>query len=221
MRSANPVRVWDLPTRLFHWLLVVLMAFSWWSAENDAMDWHKRFGIMVLGLLLFRLIWGVVGGSTARFGSFIRSPAAVLAYLRDKSFQPKRPGHNPLGAYSVIAMLGALGLQVITGLFAVDVDGLESGPLSYLVPFGIGRTAAEIHEISFTLLQILVAVHVLAILFYLAVRKRNLVVPMITGADRQLDEGPGALVGASPARLIAAALIAAGIAWWLSRGFGL
>ena len=219
MKATKPVRVWDAPTRLFHWLLVALMGFSWWSAETGAMDWHRLSGALLLGLLAFRLIWGFAGGSTARFGNFLRSPLKLLAYLRSDSQAPRTPGHNPLGGYSVAAMLLLLTVVIGTGLFAVDVDGIESGQLSHLVGFDGGRLAAEIHEIGFTLLQIAAGVHILAILFYLLVRKRNLVTPMVTGKDRQIDDARTALVTASPLHLVVAALIAAGLAWWAARGF--
>jgi cytochrome b len=219
MSPVKPVRVWDGATRLFHWLLLALVGFSWASAEFDKMDWHRISGSILLGLILFRLIWGFIGGSTARFGTFLRSPMRVLAYLRSDGQGPRAPGHNPVGGYSVLAMLLLLMVQIGTGLFAVDIDGLESGPLSYLVSFDQGRTAAGIHEISFTLLQIVVALHIVAVLFYLAVRKRNLITPMVTGNDRQIDTTRGALIPASWARLAAAIVISAGFAWWTSTGF--
>jgi cytochrome b len=219
MDKIAPVRVWDLPTRLFHWAIVVLIGMSWWSAENHAMDWHRLFGLIALGLILFRLIWGFIGGSTARFSSFLRSPGSVVAYLRSDG--PRRAGHNPLGAYSAIAMILLIVLQISTGLFAVDVDGIESGYLSHLVSFDQGRLAADIHEISFNVLLAVIGLHILAILFYLVIRRRNLVVPMFTGSDRQVETTGGALVPAGPVKFAIAAAVAAGLALWASMGFGL
>jgi cytochrome b len=219
MNNAAPVRVWDLPTRLFHWAIVVLIGMSWWSAENHAMDWHRTFGLIALGLILFRLIWGLIGGSTARFASFLRSPGSVVSYLGSNG--PRRAGHNPLGGYSVIAMLLVIVLQVGTGLFAVDVDGIESGYLSHLVSFDQGRLASKIHETSFNVLLALIGLHILAILFYLVVRRRNLVRPMVTGTDRQVETADGALVSAGPVKFVVAAGMAASIAWWAGTGFGL
>ena len=219
MSLTSPVRVWDIPTRLFHWLLFALVCFSWGAAEYGKMDLHRLSGSILLGLVTFRLIWGMIGSNTARFGSFLRSPAQVIAYLRGPGGGPSKPGHNPIGGYSVLAMLLLLLLQIGTGLFSVDIDGLESGPLSYLVSFDQGRTAAEIHGLSFTLLQIVVAIHVLAVLFYLVVRNRNLLTPMITGSDRQIGNPAGALVPASWARLLVAVAIAIGLAWWTAKGF--
>lgn len=213
------VRVWDLPTRLFHWLLAGLFVFSWWSAENREMEWHLRSGAVLLGLLVFRLLWGVAGSSTARFASFVRSPAAVLHYIRGSASE-KRAGHNPLGGYSVLAMLLALAVQIASGLFATDVDGLESGPLSYRVSFDQGRAAAEIHEGAFAVLQVLVAVHILAILFYLFVRRRNLVRPMVTGNDHALGAGVVGTRGGGMIAFAACTAIAAGFAWWIATGMG-
>jgi cytochrome b len=218
---ATAVRVWDFPTRLFHWSLVALIGFSWWSAEERLMDWHRLSGITVLALVVFRLLWGFIGGSTARFSGFVRSPGRVLAYLRPGSNAPRTAGHNPLGGYSVVLMLLLLTMQVTTGLFAVDVDGIESGPLSFLVSFDQGRVASEIHEISFTLLQIIVGLHVLAILFYLVVKKLNLVRPMVTGSDNALETSDGALVPASLVKLIVAAAIAAAFSYAVWKGFWL
>lgn len=219
MSETAAIRVWDLPTRLFHWLLVVLFGFSWWSAETGAMDWHRLSGSALLGLIAFRIIWGFVGGSTARFGGFLRSPAKVLAYLRSEKPAQASAGHNPVGGYSVAIMLLLLSAQVGTGLFAVDVDGLESGQLSHLVSFDQGRVAAEIHEISFTLLQVVAGIHILAILFYLAVRKRNLLAPMVTGSDRQVGDRASALRPASPLRLVIALAVSAALGWWAASGF--
>lgn len=218
-RLSPATRVWDVPTRLFHWLLVGLFGFSWWSAETGAMDWHRLSGSAMLGLIVFRLVWGFAGGSTARFASFLRSPLSVLAYLRSPSPQARRAGHNPVGGYSVMIMLALMLAQVGTGLFAVDVDGIESGQLSHLVSFDAGRLAAEVHEVSFTLLQVVAAIHILAVLFYLAVRKRNLVTPMIVGTDRQVSDAGGALVAAPPLRLLIALALSGAAAWWTAAGF--
>lgn len=218
MIQSDRVRVWDVPTRLFHWLIVFFFAVSWWSVENHAMDWHYWSGSIMVGLILFRLIWGVVGGSTSRFATFVRSPGAVFTYLRSKAPERRAAGHNPLGAYSVVAMLAMLVLQVGTGLFAGDTDGLESGPLNYLISFDQGQLAADIHEISFNILLGLIGLHILAILYYTLVRKHGLLRAMITGADAGIDAAKGSLVPAPLWRLGLALLIAAGLAWWISKG---
>lgn len=211
------MKVWDLWTRLFHWLIVALVGFSWWSAEAGHMDWHYKSGLSALILLVFRLIWGVIGSSTARFANFVRSPAAVIGYLRRPKESVHAAGHNPLGGYSVILMLLTLILQVGTGLFAGDTDGLESGPLSYLVTFDQSRVAAKVHHLSFTVLQLLVLLHVVAIIYY-RLRGRRLIAPMITGRDNQLAPDAGEMRSASVVRALVALAIALAIGWWVSKG---
>jgi cytochrome b len=212
MTRASRQFVWDLPVRLFHWALVILIGFSWWSAENYHMDWHRQSGQAVLFLITFRLIWGVVGSDTARFAHFLKGPRAIRAYLADKN-APAHVGHNPLGGWSVVAMLAILGTQVVSGLFAVDIDGIESGPLSHLVDFDQGRLASAIHGYCFTVLQALIALHILAVLFYLAVRRRNLVGPMVTGSAAA--PAPIPVRRAGPLALVVALSLSAALAWWL------
>ena len=122
--GSHRISVWDVPTRLFHWLLAGLIVFAWWSAETDHLAWHKIAGSSIAGLLVFRLWWGVFGGSTARFAGFLRGPKTVIAYLSGK--EKSGIGHNPLGALSVVALLLTSIVIVVAGLFAVDTDGLES-----------------------------------------------------------------------------------------------
>ncbi|HEX8055730.1 MAG TPA: cytochrome b/b6 domain-containing protein [Novosphingobium sp.] len=211
------MKVWDLPTRLFHWLIVLLVGFSWWSAETGHMDWHYKSGMMILNLVTFRIVWGLIGGSTARFARFVKSPGAVLAYLRRPKGAPHDAGHNPLGGYSVVALLLVLATQVGTGVFSVDVDGIESGPLSPLVSFETGRLAAKVHHLSFTVLQVLVALHLVAILYY-RIRGRKLIGPMVTGRDAQLAASTGGLVSAGWLRFVVAVAIAFTLGWWVSAG---
>jgi cytochrome b len=211
------VKVWDLPTRLFHWLIVLLVALSWWSAETGRMDWHYRSGLAALVLLTFRLLWGFVGASTARFSHFVKPPAGVLGYLRRQAGTPYAAGHSPLGGYSVIAMLLALMVQIGTGFFAVDVDGLESGPLSSLVSFGQGRVAADVHENSFSVLQVLIVLHLLAIAYY-RLRGRKLILPMVTGRDSQLGPAAGEVRGGGFVLAAIALALALMLAWWVSQG---
>jgi cytochrome b len=178
--AADKIAVWDVPVRLFHWLLAGLIVFAWWSAESDRLTWHKIAGSCIAGLLVFRLWWGVFGGSTARFAEFLRGPKTVMAYLsgRDKS---GRIGHNPLGALSVVALLLTCATIVVAGLFAVDTDGLESGPLSAMVDYDSGRLASKIHGYGFEVLEILIGLHILAVLFYSVVKRRPLIPAMLHG----------------------------------------
>ncbi|MBJ7409150.1 MAG: cytochrome b/b6 domain-containing protein [Phenylobacterium sp.] len=210
--------LWDGPVRTVHWLLVVLIAFSWWASE-DHMNWHRWSGYAIIGLVVFRLYWGVAGGGAARFSSFVKGPRAVAAYAatvgrRDVA---TTPGHNPLGALSVLAILAVLLVQVGTGLFAVDVDAFEGGPLSDRVSFDLGRQIAEWHELSFRVLQALVVLHVVAVLFYWIWKRTNLIGAMVTG-KRTLPSDPG-LTRAPAWRLAAGVVLATAIAWALSKGF--
>src|SRR5437764_13020350 len=170
--------VWDLPTRLFHWLLAALIAFSWWSVEYDHTSWHIWSGLAVLTLLIFRLLWGFAGSSTARFSSFVRGPASVAAHLRGRW---NGIGHTPLGALSVIALLLAVSVQVALGLIAEDEDGIYMGPLARLVSSDTSDSARDLHELWFNIILGLIALHVAAIVFYRVFRGQKLTKPMITG----------------------------------------
>ncbi|WP_425409704.1 cytochrome b/b6 domain-containing protein [Hyphococcus sp.] len=180
--------VWDWSIRAYHWTAVALVGLLWWSGENGVMDWHRRFGLTMMGLMVFRIYWGVAGARTARFSDFVKGPGAVLAYIRGLK-RPYTPhtGHNPLGALSVLAMLAALTAQVSLGLFAIDVDGYESGPLAHLVSFDQGRTAAELHDANFNILIALIALHVAAVAFYHIALRANLIGPMLTGRRKGAD----------------------------------
>jgi len=219
-RAVRRLRVWDLPLRLFHWSLVGLLATSWISAElgGNAMQVHQWSGMSVLALLLFRLAWGVVGGTHARFVSFVRSPAAALRYacglLRGDA--PRYLGHNPLGAWMVLALLASLALQAGTGLFAND-DIMIEGPLAARVSKETSDLLTQVHEINFNVLLGLVGVHVLAALYYLMVKRDNLIAAMVTG-NKQVDD-PDAAAGRGGALWLAALLLAcsAAVVWLLLR----
>lgn len=178
MSGTRSIRIWDAPVRLFHWTLAALIAFSWYSAEEQMLNWHLRSGMVILFLLIFRLLWGIFGSSTARFGQFIKGPVGILDYLRGKT--SAAIGHNPLGALSVVALLGVTALQVGLGLFAVDNDGLMEGPLSLEVSLDTAEQLTEWHESLFNVLLALIALHVGAIAIY-AIRGKPLIAPMITG----------------------------------------
>lgn len=226
MGEKVTVRVWDLPIRVVHWALVGLLGFSWYSAEAGQMEWHRWSGYGATALIVFRLIWGFAGSSTARFASFVRGPAAVGAVLA--KLGERRPasgiGHNPLGGWSVIALLLVLAAQVGSGLFAVDIDGLESGPLSDLVSFETGRAMAEFHDLSFAVLQGLVLLHVAAIVFYAVYKRDNLLGAMITGKRRMAEAPAGSASAFTPAplaRFLVSAALAAALAWFVANGLRL
>lgn len=179
----NTIRVWDLPTRLFHWALVacVLGQFATAYAPGSWIEWHARLGYTVFALLLFRIVWGFVGGHWSRFASFIYSPGSVLNYLRGRAHPDHLIGHNPLGAGSVFAMLAFLMAQVATGLFGDDEIAF-TGPLNRFVSSSAGLAATWYHKrIGQWLIIGLVLLHVLAILYYLWKKKDNLIKAMVGG----------------------------------------
>ncbi|MCS7101478.1 MAG: cytochrome b/b6 domain-containing protein [Burkholderiaceae bacterium] len=184
MSGTPRLRVWDLPTRLFHWALALLVVCSVVTAQVGGlwMDWHMRAGYAALALLLFRLLWGVFGSRYARFTQFVRGPSAVLAYLRTLRAGGAAPqaGHNPLGALSVLAMLAALLLQAATGLFANDAIATE-GPLAKFVSGSTSDLLTRIHKLNQYVLYALVALHVAAIAFYRLIKREDLLLPMFTG----------------------------------------
>jgi cytochrome b len=218
MSERASVSVWDVPTRLTHWLFVVCIAVSWWTAEQRLMDWHRYSGYTLLGLLIFRIYWGIAGSSTARFARFLNGPRAVLAHLRLSREQRVRiVGHTPPGSWSVVVLLLAMIVQVTLGLFATDIDGLESGPLSHLVSFDGGRAFAEAHELSFDMLIVLAAVHVVAILFYLLYDRNDLTSPMLSGRKQVAGDAAG-MQKVPVWRLWTGVALATLVAWVIIRG---
>lgn len=202
--------VWDLPLRLFHWalvLLVVSQVVTAWIGGN-ALEYHALGGYAILALLLFRMAWGFLGGTHARFADFVRGPAAVLSYAKSlvAGAPAEHRGHNPLGGWSVLAMLASLLVQASTGLFAND-DVMMEGPLAKHVSGRFSEIATAVHDVNAVILLSLVALHVLAVLFYLFGKKRNLVAPMITGR-----RGPAGPPGAGGGGIGLAILLLAGAA---------
>ena len=216
--DAKRIKLWDLPTRLFHWLLVALIVAAVISgkAGGAAIDWHGRIGLTILGLIAFRLVWGFIGASHARFASFFPTPNSVAAYLRG---QWKGVGHNPLGAFSVFGLLALIALQVGTGLFGND-DIAFNGPLFDLISKDLSDKLTGIHKFSINILIALIVLHLAAILFYTRIKKEQLIKPMITGwKDVQPGQGEstkgGGVIAIVVALLIAAAAIYAGSGTWL------
>ena len=209
------IRLWDLPVRLVHWALVLLLPALWWTWRSGRTELHETLGYVTLGLLVFRILWGFIGSSTARFAHFVKGPREIAAYLRGRS--PVRVGHNPLGALSVLLLLGLMIAETGFGLFAEDVDGEESGALARFVSYETADWARGWHALLFNAILAVVALHVLAILFYLVVKRDNLVAPMVTGRKSYKQEVAPPLP-ARPWRAIVAAVIAAALAWWVSRG---
>ncbi|MFZ1326042.1 MAG: cytochrome b/b6 domain-containing protein [Candidatus Contendobacter sp.] len=194
--TLQTVKVWDLPTRLFHWSLVALMIAQWLTAENSStMSYHLWGGYAILALVLFRVVWGFVGSDTVRFHDFVRGPGAAIAYIKAllRGETPLYLGHNPMGGWSILAMLMLLLVQAGTGLFANDDITIE-GPLYSWVSKSTSDWLTTIHGFNFNLLLLVIAVHIAAVLFYLLVKRENLIHPMLSGR-KQL---PSAMVTAIP-----------------------
>lgn len=193
------VKVWDAPVRLFHWALVLLFAFMFLSGElkGDWMEWHMRAGYAILALVLFRVLWGFAGSSTARFSSFLAGPAACAQCLKQLVARTPSPyaGHNPLGGWMVLVLLLALLFQVGTGLFAND-DILNEGPLAALVTKAVSDRLTSLHHWNFNLLLLLAATHLVAVLYHAIVIKENLIGAMFTGVKRL----PASAAGRAAAR---------------------
>ena len=216
---AHTVRIWDLPTRLFHWSLTASVIGLVVTAKmgGNAMVWHFRLGYAVMALLLFRIVWGLVGGRWSRFSAFFYSPARLLRYLRGQGHADDSVGHSPLGALSVFALLAVLGAQVGTGLLSDDEIAF-AGPLTRFVSGEVVGQATGYHkDVGQYLLLALVALHVLAILYYVFARRQKLVAPMV-GGDKQLPAPSPASRDDTLSRLGAAVVLglSSGVAWWVS-----
>ena len=219
MPKSNPlpqtVPVWDLPTRLFHWTLVALMIAQWLTTESDsALQYHVWGGYTVLTLVLFRLMWGFAGSDTARFSHFVRGPDAALEYVKAllRGETPLYLGHNPMGGWSILALLTLLLIQAGTGLFANDDIAFE-GPLYALVGKEFSDRVAGIHRLIELPIILLVLAHLGAIIFYVRFKKQALIMPMITGWKVGAGE---TAQGGGPVALIVALLIALAVAYGVS-----
>jgi len=222
-QELTRVRVWDLPTRAFHWTLALAVIGSIVSAKigGNALVWHMRLGYLIFTLLVFRLLWGLIGGRWSRFSSFVYAPGAVLRYLRGQSRADEHHdvGHSPLGAFSVFALIALLCAQVGTGLFADD-EISTTGPLNKFVASATGLALTRWHKgWGQWLIIVLVLLHVAAIVFYLVRRRRNLIRPMWNG-DKALPAHVPASADSSAARVLALVLVTlcgSGVAWLVTR----
>jgi cytochrome b len=176
------MKVWDLPVRLFHWVLVALILGAWVSQYVDRMDIHMWIGEWILTLLLFRVVWGFIGSDTARFTWFLRSPAAALRHLAHlRRREPDREiGHNAAGGWMVLVMLALIGVQAGTGLFSND-DSDTEGPLMHLIDKDQSNWLSHIHYLNFKAIEAVIVLHVLSIVAYAVLKRQNLVRPMVTG----------------------------------------
>ncbi len=225
-RTISGALIWDLPTRLFHWLLVILFVIAFVTGEESRFRTiHQFAGYGILVLVGFRIIWGVIGGRYARFASFLRSPLAAFAYLktlvrRDNKVDSAEIGHNPAGGWMVITLLGLLLVQGVTGLFTDD-DILFVGPLGEWVSYDQRMLLTSVHRQIGDILPLLIGLHVAAILLYRVVKKQNLVGPMIHGRKPWVsDTEAGPLADRSPPLWRAAlAVLAVGGGLWAVLAF--
>lgn len=219
MPQARTIRLWDLPLRLFHWALFICVIGAIASIKLsaywlDGLEWHRRFGFAVLTLLIFRLLWGIVGSTHARFANFVKGPGTVLAFLRGKF--SSSPGHNPLGALSVLAMLAVLLLQAISGLFVSDGFMLE-GPLYKFISEDTASLLLQIHSLNPRIILALIVLHVAAIVFYRIKKKDDLLTPMISGRKTldAVQAGEDARGGSAGLGLLVL-LFSAAIVWMIA-----
>lgn len=215
--ATTSTAVWDLPIRLFHWSLAlcVLAAIATGLNGGNLIEVHGQLGIVILGLLVFRLLWGIAGSSTARFSQFYPTPSRVLDYREGRWHGL---GHNPVGAFSVFALLGLLCIQVGTGLCAND-DITFQGPLYRLVSESTSGKLSELHEGVFNLLLVLIGLHIAAIGFYRRFKQHDLLTPMITGSTTHSVAAGHTLRKAHPLAFVVAVALAAGVAWGIGSGW--
>ena len=205
-----PMPIWDLPVRLFHWLLPILVITSYVSVKTDRMTLHMLSGYAMAALLIFRLVWGFIGSDTARFSHFVRSP---LAAIRHASHMFRREpdnviGHNEAGGLMVLGLLALLAVQVVTGLCAND-DGETEGPLMKFISKGLSDQLSKVHDVNFKLIMIAVGLHILAVIAYAVFKGHNLVRPMITGRKRLPAATPAPRMVHPVAGLVVLAIAAA------------
>lgn len=226
-KTSTRILVWDVPVRLFHWTLAVLLAVSYFTARagGDWMNLHFWSGYAILTLLFFRIAWGFLGSTTARFSSFLKGPSAALAHLGHLlgRGRPRDAGHNPLGGAMVVVLILAVLAQAATGLFAADTDmGMVNGPLALKVADKWVERATDFHSFWINVLLILVGLHVLAVVFYLASKRQNLIGAMFTGrkpADDVVEPGAAMpkLVFVSNRLAISLLLVSAALVYFIVR----
>ena len=218
--GRDAVTVWDLPTRLFHWILVALIVLQYVSGEFGllSMDWHFRFGYATLALILFRILWGFFGSSTSRFSQFVRGPAVVWRYtvalLQGRA--QGAIGHNPLGGWSVLLMLASVALQAVAGLFSTD-DLDTTGPLAARVSEATVKWMTRIHHWNRYFLLLLIVLHLGAVLAHWVWRRDNLVAPMVHGRKRIAITAP---MRTGSIWIALALLAASGVAVWALVAWG-
>ncbi|MDP2561084.1 cytochrome b/b6 domain-containing protein [Psychrobium sp. 1_MG-2023] len=216
--SHKQFLIWDLPLRIFHWSFALTVIGCWATHElgSDYIDWHMQLGYIALGLVTFRLIWGFVGPTHARFGQFLPTPSQLIAYIKatKQGTAPITPGHNPLGSLMVLAMLGLVALQAVSGLF-VDDEIFSSGPYYNAAGDAVDKLMSTIHHNTFDVIGIAIVFHIAAIVFYKLAKKQNLVKAMVTGKKNDGEVKASDAISGSRIilGLIVAALCCAFIYW--------
>lgn len=216
--SSETVKVWDPFVRVFHWSLITLFAIAWWSGEEHDIERHRQAGHAIFALVAFRVFWGCAGGRTARFAQFLKRPGAVIAYLKTHDPEAPSDGHNPLGGWSVAALLGVIGAITLTGLFAVAAGGLEAGPLADWVSFETGRMASRWHEAAFKAALAVIGLHILAISYYQVLNANDLIGPMITGRRHRAKGETTRDVVWSPVTAMAGIAAVGALTWAVMTG---
>ncbi|MCL1044047.1 cytochrome b/b6 domain-containing protein [Shewanella electrodiphila] len=215
--EQKKIKVWDIPTRLFHWLTVGLLISLWWTADSGEMEWHQICAYSLMVLVIFRLLWGIVGSETSRFTDFVSGPTKVLNYLTGKH-KSTVVGHNPLGGYMVLFMLTVLSLQLFSGLFSSD-DIFTEGPLYSTVSSDLGAWFTWLHKVNFNVILACIVLHISVILLY-AIKGNNLVTAMISGNKKMTDKEYNMLsqepkMTSSVLAIIIVAAISLVIGYWL------
>ena len=211
--------VWDLPLRLFHWLLVLAIVLAYVTATigGSWLEWHEVIGVFVLSLIVFRLVWGFVGSTTSRFSQFFPTPARLRQFFFSTW---TGVGHSPLGAISVLALLLMIIFHAVLGLFAMNEDADFQGPFYALISSTLSEKISVWHGVSFNALLFLIVLHVCAIFYYLFIKKRNLITPMITGkSGLTKDQATSSELRTGAFTFFIAVSIAALFFWIIESGF--
>jgi cytochrome b len=215
---ANEKRlVWDLPLRLFHWLFAISIFASWYTAEVDEMEIHFWLGYFMIGLVLFRLVWGFIGPRHARFSSFLKRPPAIWLYLKSIGGRehPQSIGHNPLGGLMVIAMLILVAAQTATGLFATD-DIIWAGPYNPAVSGETAEGLTAFHHYNFNVILGAIVLHLVAVAFYAFAKRHYLVPPMLHGRKlATIVPEHEAIASSQVLKALVVAAVSAAAVWWL------
>ena len=214
--NSQRIRLWDLPTRLFHWLLVLAVVAAVVSGQigGKLIDLHGKIGLGIVGLIAFRIVWGFAGSTYARFAQFLPTPARIRIYLKGEW---RGLGHNPLGGLSVFTLLLLLSAQVASGLFAND-DIAFTGPLYGLIDKSLSDRLSGLHHLLSNVLIALVVLHIGAVIFHGRVKKDDLIKPMLTGWKEGVSGEPargGGILALVVAVVIAGAVVCGASGIWL------